>query len=241
MDVVYILGNGSQWYNYEIKYSVRSIVKHCQNPNIFIVGERPNFFDYSKVTQYPFKDQSHVQNNIWDKIYHACLQNEISDDFLFVNDDHFLLEDFIEYPYYHEGDLNKKEWFRSLNSNSYHATVSRTYNLLKTLDMPLFFYDIHAPMMINKEKFIRCYEYFIDYIKTYPGIIMKSTYCNFNNIKGISLDDLKIKSRLDYKSLKKTIYNRVVFSISDRCCSGALLNLLNELYPQKYSIFELKE
>lgn len=239
MDVVYILGNGSQWYNYEIKYSVRSIVKHHRNPKVFIIGEKPDFFNYSRIIHFAFSDKSHTQKNIWDKVYFACHQKEIGDDFLFTNDDHFILDDFSDYPYYYQGSLNKQDWFRCMHANPYYNIVSRTYHILNALNMPILFYDIHTPMMINKYKFIACYNYFKNYLESFPGLVMKSVYCNFNNIKGVSLDDLKIKSRLDYGSLKKAINNRVVFSISDRCCSAALLKLLNELYPQKYGIFEI--
>lgn len=240
MDVVYILGNGSQWYNYEIKYSVRSIAKHCASPNVFIVGEKPDFFDYNKITHFPFKDIHHTQRNIWEKVYYACTQKEINEDFLFINDDHFILSDFSGYPYYYDGNLNKQDWFRCMHSNPYYTIVSRTYQLLNALNMPTLFYDIHTPMMINKQKFITCYNYFKNYLESFPGLVMKSTYCNFHNVEGVPLNDLKIKSRLDYKSLKKEIQNRIAFSISDRCCSQALLNLLNELYPEKYGIFEIE-
>jgi hypothetical protein len=109
MDIIYILGTGSKWQNNEIRYSIRSILKHCQDlERVIIIGEDPGFYHYNdKLIHIPTADTAHKEANIWKKVLKAAGTPEISDPFLFINDDHFMLKPFnaAVYPYYTKGDL----------------------------------------------------------------------------------------------------------------------------------------
>ena len=50
MDVLYILGNGSPFYNDELKYSLRTLERFGSNiDRLILVGEKPSFLNYDKV------------------------------------------------------------------------------------------------------------------------------------------------------------------------------------------------
>lgn len=130
MDVVYILGTGSLANNEEIRYSIRSL---CENMldlrNIYIVGEDPGFL--KDFTHIPARDIFKVKwQNGYSKIRLAAGLPELSDEFLLMNDDFFMLDYFngADWPFYALKDSNggpdgihsfhihcpirlKKEWY----------------------------------------------------------------------------------------------------------------------------------
>ncbi len=234
LDIVYPFQH-SEWYDYELMYSIRSIVKHTEHGEIYVIGDNPKF---NKVNNLPFIQNSHREKNIWDKVYHAC--NNVAERFLFINDDHFFLKDvdISNYPYYHDGKIEKKGWLREVNRNPYFTTVSRTLSLLRHLNLPTYYYDIHTPMIIETSKFKKCYEYFYDHISSGSSLLLKSTYCNYLGVEGEFMPDLKLKQRYNKGQIRDMIKGREVFSVGDRAVSGALKEVLDELYTIKYSIFE---
>lgn len=102
MDVVYILGSGSLVKNEEIRYSLRSLERNMLDiADVYIVGEKPEFLkDFIHI---PSQDLSPEKwRNAYKKIKIACADSRISEDFLLMNDDFFMLEPFngAEFPFY---------------------------------------------------------------------------------------------------------------------------------------------
>lgn len=108
MDIVYILGNGSLASNDELRYSLRSLTRHCLDiGKIFVVGENADFL--TDVIHVPCEDKHKKPwKNTLDKIKLVCEREDLSDDFLLMNDDFFALEDFRidELPYYAQKGAN---------------------------------------------------------------------------------------------------------------------------------------
>lgn len=242
MDVCYLLGNGSTWFNLEIKYSIRSLLKHGANiDNIYIIGEKPDFLKYNDgIYHIPFEELSHAQSNMWNKTLALCRDERISDEFLWMNDDHFFLTDFDcnEYPYYHMGQIRQKKYLESENGNPYFKIVHRSVTTYEKNSLPGLHFDVHTPMIINKNKFIDVYEFFKDYIEPIRGIILKSSYCNYYGIEGEEIDDLKIKARYDLGTLDRLTRNRHIFSTGLRAGNMALLEFMEAKYPLEFSTFE---
>ena len=91
MDAVYILGSGSLAGNEEIRFSIRSL---CENMldlrNLYIIGEDPGFLhDFEHVVMLDSSKERHV--NAYFKVLRACGLPELSDEFLLMNDDFFML------------------------------------------------------------------------------------------------------------------------------------------------------
>ena len=111
-DVVYPIGNGSGWRNNELRFSLRALEQYGVNVGqIFIVGILPDFLT-STIINLPVKDiynpSVNADGNIIHKVLCACEDERLSEDFLFINDDHILLRstDLKDIPNYHNGDMN---------------------------------------------------------------------------------------------------------------------------------------
>jgi len=113
IDLVYtIKANDSTWEDNELRYSLRSIEKYLSGVGqVFIIGDCPDFL--TNVIHIPATDEENREwkdRNIYRKLLIACNDVRISENFLFVNDDHYLTQPFEagKFPfYYREPDMIK--------------------------------------------------------------------------------------------------------------------------------------
>ena len=246
VDIVIPLGNGSSWHNNELMYCLRGIEKHLGNyRNIYIIGKKPEWLT-KDIVDYPHDatgsawDKFNHERNIYEKIKFACNLSEVSERFLFMNDDHFLTADTdaATYPYYYRFTLDEKITART-RPDAYAISMRNTRDLLPPGRRNYF--DIHAPIMYRKEEFIRVNSQ-VNWNKP-MGYVIKSLYCNMLGIDGIVMSDLKMKGGLKYDDMKRKIANRHVFSIADSAINQPgqpLERLMNELYPEP-SRWEVKD
>lgn len=227
MDLVFVLGKGSKWNNTEIRYSIRSAEKFLSYENIFVVGECPKWLD---VTHIPAIDPYPLnkERNIFHKILTACDDPRISDDFIFMNDDHFILQEQKELPNYAAGTL--EGYLKNKRVTTYSISVNNTMFALKKNKLPTTFFDVHCPIVYNKQGIqeLRKYNWGIR-----GGYVIKSLYGNTHKLQGVEMTDLKLKTPTDEEAIKQRIAGRNVFSIADTAINTNLLNVLNELYPYK--------
>lgn len=206
------LGTGSKWHNNELRYSLRS----AKFDDVWLIGERPDWFTGNHIAAY---DGSIATLNIWRKLKAACLNPDISDPFLYSNDDYFFLTlPELPYPNYY-GDL--------INGNNvYKQLAKHTMRILKWNNLPTLFYDIHRPMMIDKAKFLECFEFFELHCKVGLGLIVKSCYGNYCNIGGEYRKDIKLAYWNDEP-------NTDMFSIGDGCLSVPFRAWCEQKFPNK--------
>ena len=226
MDLVYTLGtyHGSQWENNEIRYSLRSIEKNMPHRNIVIVGYCPEFLQ--NVIHIPVRDGAkHKSLNTLIKMKIACLSHKISQDFVLMNDDFYVLNPITELPDYYKSTLNTRlqhEKERGSQGSRYYYTIKRTAELF---DRPKDF-DMHIPMKFNKKKFLDLFRNF-DMHRIY---LYRSVYGNFYDLKGERIDrDVKIFGVNDfYKQTGLTF-----MSLSpDAALKPAIQHFLEEMFPK---------
>lgn len=190
-DVVYIIGKGSRWQNNELRYSLRSIEKNLKGFNkIWIVGEKPNGVTGINHIQasdpYTFANRA---SNILYKLLIACKRPEISDNFLYFNDDHYLLNSFDaeHFPAYFDGKLEDIIDIRK--KDNYGRACSNSLKFLKESKLNTLNFDVHYPMLINKKAFLKIF----DKVKTDIafGHVVKSIYANAMKYNGIQMEDCK--------------------------------------------------
>lgn len=227
-DIVIPLNNRSYQKNIELRYCLRSIEKHLSGVgNVFIVGYCPEWV--TGVIHIPFEEDPRNRfrdRNIMLKMAEACKDQRVSDDFLMMHDDHFLLADYeaVAFPYYHMGPMKE-------GHGQYGETKQNTKSLLSFTDT-FNNYDCHCPILFNKQLFMRSVA-LADWSKWY-GYCMKTLYCVMNRIEGEYVDDIKIRMPYDKEMIEKLIAGRKWFSIGDRCFApGGMMEVLNELYPNK--------
>ncbi len=149
MDVVYICRGGE---NEELRYSIRSVEKNLPHADIWVVGGRPRWYSgkYIKVPQNGSKFQNAKAN-----MQAISESKDISDNFILMNDDFFILKPVGEVKYYYSGPLAEKiEYYESVHPRS------RYTNLLKKSMEALQLngvsdpkdYALHVPFIMNKEK-----------------------------------------------------------------------------------------
>lgn len=192
IDVVYVLGRGSRWEDNELRYSLRSIEKHLKDfGKVWIVGEKPAWV--TNVNHIPATDPYRVPDtNILYKLKIACNNAEISDTFLFMNDDHFLLHNFNTetFPFYYSGTL--EQYTRKRGQDSYGRRCVNSMKWLKMKGYNTLYFDTHYPIRYQKKAFL---EIFKDVeIDRGFGYVIKSIYANAMNFEDQEIMDCKFSS-----------------------------------------------
>jgi hypothetical protein len=240
ISVVIPLGTSSIWgEDEELKHCLRSVEKHLIGVGeVFIVGVLPKWA--TNVIHIAAKDEVGVQNrskNIFNKIMLAVADNRVTDDFLFMNDDHFLKHDFVanEFPYhYREHDMietvnriKKLEWWKSL--------VTNTRDYLIANGKPVKMFDTHCPIVFNRNKFRELEN--VDWSKP-NGYGIKSLYANIHLIQGTYYPDRKLSpSDENEHNLLQKLKNVLYFS-TPPLIPAAQKKIITQLYPKK-SKYEL--
>jgi hypothetical protein len=225
-DIIIPLNNRSTQKNKELRYCLRSIERHLHGVgNVFIIGYCPEWV--TNVIHVPFEEDPRNRfrdRNIMLKMLEACKDSRVSDDFLMVHDDHFLLADYEAgaFPYYHMGPMNE-------GFGQYGETKQNTKSLLSFTDS-FNNYDCHCPIVFNKQLFMRSAA-LADWSKAH-GYCLKTLYCVMNGITGEYAEDIKIRMPYNKDMINKIIAGRKWFSIGDRCFEHGMWDVLNELYPK---------
>jgi hypothetical protein len=193
VDLVYPLGKGSRHDDFEIRFSLRSVEKNLRGVGkIWVVGECPEFL--KDVEHIECKDSlfSNADGNIINKVKEALLY-DVSDPFLFMNDDHFIMNpiDIEKIPSFHKGDFEnyKEDWYID---TVWRVRAKQTRDILKKNGHTTFNYDIHTPILMNRDftEVISKYDYTIPF-----GYCIKSLYANTKGVKGTLLNGEKIVFR----------------------------------------------
>lgn len=154
MDVIIPLSTGSYWHDNELRYCLRSLDKYFLDlGEIYIVGSKPKWV--KNINHIPIRD-NYPDNKgacIINKITILCINNRISDDFLFVSDDQYMMystrsKDIKPYYVY---DM-KNEALRKGNKKWMQCLRNTKRTLLKE-GLPCYNYEPHTPVIINKDKF----------------------------------------------------------------------------------------
>ncbi len=239
MNILIPLGSGSVWQDNELRYALRGVEKHLKGfGEVVIVGEKPSWL--TNVIHIPAEDRwqaCYRDFNIYNKIRLAIDSYSLGEEFLFMNDDHFLLQD-VEaclFPYHYQHSLHNSIKLRE-NNSQYKKVLTNTLNLLVSRNASIIDFDTHAPIIYNSKKFLQ-HVSSVDWSKP-CGYGIKSLYCNLNNIEGIHYDDCKLIEPLLKEEILSTIAGRMYFSIGNRSLNDEMKAVLNDLYPEK-SRFEL--
>jgi hypothetical protein len=211
--------------NFEITHAVRLLNKYSNVRNIHIVGENPNI-DGVIVHDYV---QLHTKElNIWNKVFAACFIDGLSDDFLFINDDHFITQSIdTSLPNYYEGTLH--DIAANYPNVGYGAAINDTIALLESIGRERKNFDIHCPIFFNKVKFKELFLHLFSGKMLDKDILLKSTYCNYYGVKGRKMADLKFRHLCTTDEFAEKIVDRWVFSTQNGAISRDLKEFILKL------------
>lgn len=183
MDYVYVCREGE---NEELRYSLRSLEKNMPNGNVWLVGGKPDWYNGNYI---PVEQTRKSYSNVREQLRIACNNKNISDDFVLMNDDFYVINSVTKIPTWFTGTITdrirKLQQIQSQNSG-YIRMLIVTNNVLRRMNVadPLD-YELHIPMQMNKEKLLPLLE---------SSALWRSAYGNVNNVGGSKHSDIKIHS-----------------------------------------------
>ena len=227
MDFVYICKDGD---NEELRYSIRSVVKNTNYHNIWVVGGEPDWYigNYIDV-----KQDKNIYANVFNNMKAICLSNNISENFVLMNDDFFIMKKIEHINNYNGGLLlDKIEKYEDLTGRTlYINKLNNTYSKLIDLGInkPLN-YELHIPILINKNKLNK--------------VLKDARFCSFRSIYGNmflkdteSIDDVKVYSKGKLETISYKYSNNSIYLSSQDESFIQILPILNKKF-NKPSIFE---
>jgi hypothetical protein len=227
MNFVYLCRPGS---NEELRYSIRSVVKNTENPNIWIVGGKPSWY----VGNYIKSDQSQDKyENVVNSLNTIVNCKSIPEDFVLMNDDFYIIKPINKINTYHGGSFQKKvEIFTDNAKSSYYTSLLiNTNNILKDagIENPLD-YAIHVPIELNKQKLSTVIQ---------SKVSIRTMYGNLFDIGGTEVDDVKFHRMATRKWAKSPDLNTMDFeylSTGDESFPEVYENILKDMFkdPSPY-------
>lgn len=223
MDYVYICRSGD---NEELRYSIRSIEENMPKGKIWIIGYKPGWYVGNFVS---VKDSGNKFDNIKKCLAKTADVPEISDKFVLMNDDFFVVSKMSSVPILHGGSLKDKvsEYKRLVPSSYYTKLLENTHKRLVRLGIenPID-YDIHTPLIVDKTK--------IKEITDMP-YLDRSTYGNVLAIGGQEFKDVKVYSSGRMDSRSYDFSTESLFISTEDTSFHKILPMLQNLFPNPSS------
>lgn len=228
MDFVYLCG---PIRTDELRYSIRSVVKNFENAdNVWLVGEPPAWFNGQSIIVEQRRADNY--NNARKNLTAIADSDQISDQFILMNDDFFIVDKIDSIPVYHGGLLvdRVRQYQQIAPHSSYTQMLNETYYWLvhHGIKDPLD-YELHVPMVMSKSK-LR------DTI--IPGVLWRSLYGNLNEVGGTKINDVKYYSSPEFNSKTYDYMSGATpfVSTDDQSFSQVKVDLLDPMFdsPSKY-------
>lgn len=187
LDVVYFVKEA--YDNEELRYSLRSVDQNLPHRNVWIYGIPPCGIRVDHTARF-----NQVGRTKWARVRSMfeklALNSSLSDNFVLMNDDFFIMKPINELKNYYGGSLQERinvieDHFNG--PNSYTMRLRRTNEQLKKLKLTTKNYELHIPMIVNKEKFL-------EQLDLYAGQngASRSFYGNTYKIGGTKTKDVKV-------------------------------------------------
>lgn len=220
MDIVYICREGD---NEELRYSIRSAVKNLPHDNLWVVGGKPDWYKGAHIPT--LQDKTYFLNaktNIR-RVLHA---NQISDTFILMNDDFFIMDPVENLQYMYSGLLLDKIKIRESQNpgDLYTKMLLKTYSELyqrSHIKHPLD-YELHVPMIFEKEKLAS--------VIGSQGL-WRSMYGNIHGVGGEQFSDIKIYNKDHVLSKNHIDINSPYLSTEDKVFNDHR-DWFNEKFPE---------
>jgi hypothetical protein len=223
MDFVYVCRDGD---NEELRYSIRSVIENYESHgNIWVVGGKPDWYTGNFI---PNPITNNPYNTTRGHIKAACMSEKISDDFVLMNDDFFIMLKLNSVIDYHGGVLEDRSARHraAFGRNEYEYLLADTAARLKGqgIRVPLD-YDLHIPININKSNMLKIID---------QDVSIRSYYGNIYGLGGEQIEDVKTYS--DYRMNQKINFDQPYVSTDDMSFK-AYYELFKDRFPNK-SVYE---
>lgn len=236
IDVIIPLGdNPSKNDNLELRFALRSIEKNLLDVrHVYVVTNKlPDWLDNVIHVKCSDTLKHNKDGNIINKVL-AALENsgeqhiDVLDRFVFMADDNIIVKPMksIELGYYHLGSLAKKKF--DINNN-WHIKLENGLNKLQQEKKPVWNWESHCPVVMEKFKFINTYRmHYPEFDEEEQGYTIYTMYFNNYIPKVFTLaKDIKstYEDKIDQvKDPKFIVYN-------DKGFTETLQKVLQNMFP----------
>jgi hypothetical protein len=195
---------------------------------VWIVGGRPSWYtgDFIFIQQRSAKYINAVNN-----LKAICASEEISEEFVLMNDDFYIIEKIESIQNFHGGLLlDKINLYKKIAGESgYIHKLEKTFNKITDLGLSnILDYELHVPMIMEKSKLKSVLKHGSDFL-------WRSMYGNMFNVGGTEIKDVKVYSEGPLVAKSYDIKNTKHKYLSSTDTSFAMLHsiILNKLFKTK--------
>lgn len=220
----------------ELRFALRSFEKYMPHDDVVLIGAQPDWFNGKRA--FLFRDDpdpKYREANIFLKLQWYIRNHNDGGEFVYANDDHFLLTEWDGLPPYPtKGTIGQAMASRS-DLDPYKKTIRNTVNLLGHGALN---YDVHAPMSMDprlfKDRFFEKEEGLPNKIvwkgKQW-GYLFKTLYGQ--NFPHYAAGDNKINEPTSAADTLTMVENGVYpfFSTSDKAFNMDMVDALLTLFP----------
>ena len=231
MDFVYICKPGN---NEELRYSIRSVINSFPEAKIWLVGGKPDWYSGNHIH---VDQRHHKYANAINNLHALCSAEEISNEFVLMNDDFFIIKKINKIDQFYNGLLSEKidNYTKITGSSMYirKLILTNTRLIEQGIANP-YDYELHIPMVMEKDKLLPI-------IKKYPNCLWRSMYGNIYNVGGTQMEDVKVYTNPRHLPRSKEITDNSTFmSTEDQAFNIMLDKILSKLFTTKSSYEEVK-
>lgn len=187
-DIVYVVRPGDD--NQELRYSLRTL-RNVPHRRVFIAGHCPRWV--KGVTPIPVRQDGTKFSNSTGNLRAAAEHPEVSEEFLYFNDDFFVMQPIRRMPALHRGPIAAIErYYAARGKGAYLKGLRDTWALLAELgiEQPLS-YELHVPMLLQKARLLETLE-----LGAHLPVLHKRTlYGNVWGLGGRQIPDCKVIDR----------------------------------------------
>lgn len=177
MDVVY-------FYKYvgsdELKWSIKSL-KNIKHGDVYVVGDAPKIDGITHIPHNPERWAKTRYLDVASKLLLVTNTEEISEDFVLMMDDVFILKP-MQLRNYYRGKLEDHLKKRRYN-DSYKKMLTNTHSYLKFHGLPTTDYACHTPFIMNKSNAKTLLDEILPELKLGREMSLRTLYGNRFNIK----------------------------------------------------------
>jgi hypothetical protein len=229
MDFVYICKDG---HNEELRYSIRSVMASFPDAKVWLVGGKPLWYVGSHIA---VQQKSAKYINAINNLKAICSSEDISEEFVLMNDDFYIVAKIESVETLHGGLLLDKinNYKKITQQSGYISKLEKTFVKLTDLGItsPLD-YELHVPMIMEKKKLKSVLRHGSEFL-------WRSMYGNIFKVGGSEMVDVKVYTEGPLVAKSYEIKNKQHRYLSSTDSSFQMLYsiILKDLFKSK-SIYE---